>query len=581
MKTKQWMWKLVFVSIISTLGMSLGFFPAIVDAQGTEPTVDGLLDDSYIWLQHFEKSGEGDEALAPGDLYYYEGTDTCYWAFVVDRAFNDNVYADQDSDYLRQDGWVKKKGHTFKDLERSDGAKFVITTTLGTTTTVWLDYLNKRGSKDTGPLYKSGQSGDSYKDSLASPLSAAATSLHYNLTQSGWTDETHSPPYNWNDTPGQYWEWQMIYEFAIPKSELLNGSCSNLAQGGAHNSPSKDDENLGKIGDYVWLDANGNGLQDDGGASAGIANVTVYLKDAGTGDTIRTTQTAPSGYYIFNNLPAGSYYVEFVLPDGYVFTAQDRGDDTVDSDANSSTGKTTTIILAAEQVDLKWDAGLQQLDFGDAPKGELLDNNQNPYTVDYPTLLSDDGARHAIVSGVYLGDTVDAETDGQPHGDAEGDDFAGSDDEEGVTFPPKLYRGQENCIDVKASVDGYLNAWFDFDGDGNWQDSGEWVFVDKSLTAGISKLCFIVPASATTDKRVYARFRFTQDDPNGALSYDGLWHNGEVEDYWVEVGVPTAITLSSLSASGGVSQPWGAVALLAVGGALIGGVAGLVRRRRG
>jgi len=44
-------------------------------------------------------------------------------------------------------------------------------------------------------------------------------------------------------------------------------------------------------------------------------------------------------------------------------------------------------------------------------------------------------------------------------------------------------------------------------------------------------------------------------------------------------GVPTAVTLSSLSASGGASKPWGVVTLLAVV-ALTGGAAGLARRRR-
>ncbi len=83
---------------------------------GGEPTVDGRLDSSYSYLKHFDKVDTGDPktALAPGNLYGYEGTDACYWAFVVDRAFNDNVYAPKakdggtqaDQDYLLQDGWT-------------------------------------------------------------------------------------------------------------------------------------------------------------------------------------------------------------------------------------------------------------------------------------------------------------------------------------------------------------------------------------------------------------------------------------------------------------------------------------------
>lgn len=48
---------------------------------------------------------------------------------------------------------------------------------------------------------------------------------------------------------------------------------------------------------------------------------------------IATTTTDSNGYYIFNNLPAGSYQVEFVLPNGYTRTTSNAGsNDTTDSD---------------------------------------------------------------------------------------------------------------------------------------------------------------------------------------------------------------------------------------------------------
>ncbi|HEY63367.1 MAG TPA: Cys-Gln thioester bond-forming surface protein [Caldilineae bacterium] len=194
-------------------------------------------------------------------------------------------------------------------------------------------------------------------------------------------------------------------------------------------------------------------------------------------------------------------------------------------------------------------------DFGDAPNGSL-----GGIIYQYPTRLGDGnngGARHFVNNGIYLGNGVDAEPDGQPSGDADGDDMNDVSDEDGVLFPPDgLKRGQENCIRVTASVDGYLNAWFDFNGDGDWDDESEYVFADYPLTAGTNDLCFTIPSSATTEKRVYARFRFTQDNPNGSLSYDGLWSNGEVEDYWVSVGSPTAVILSSFSAGAQAADPW-------------------------
>ena len=48
------------------------------------------------------------------------------------------------------------------------------------------------------------------------------TSLQWNLENSGWTDLTHSPAYNYNQTSGRYWEWNIIYEFSIPQSKLGN-----------------------------------------------------------------------------------------------------------------------------------------------------------------------------------------------------------------------------------------------------------------------------------------------------------------------------------------------------------------------
>ncbi len=119
----------------------------------------------------------------------------------------------------------------------------------------------------------------------------------------------------------------------------------------------------GSIGDYVWWDVDVDGVQD--ADETGIADVTVNLYDS-TNTLIRTTQTAPSGYYIFTNLPAGSYYVEFEQPAGYDFTLQDQGsDDTLDSDADPITRKTATITLGSEEIDLTWDAGLHLCDIGD------------------------------------------------------------------------------------------------------------------------------------------------------------------------------------------------------------------------
>ncbi|MBK9463111.1 MAG: carboxypeptidase regulatory-like domain-containing protein [Sphingobacteriales bacterium] len=58
----------------------------------------------------------------------------------------------------------------------------------------------------------------------------------------------------------------------------------------------------GSIGDYVWNDLNGDGVQDAG--ETGISGVTVTLSPDGT---TTTTTTDANGNYSFDNLPGGNY----------------------------------------------------------------------------------------------------------------------------------------------------------------------------------------------------------------------------------------------------------------------------------
>ncbi|MEM9291362.1 MAG: SdrD B-like domain-containing protein [Acidobacteriota bacterium] len=60
------------------------------------------------------------------------------------------------------------------------------------------------------------------------------------------------------------------------------------------------------IGDRVWNDDNGDGVQDAG--ETGIDGLTVTLLDAG-GSPVAVTTTGPDGFYSFNNLAGGDYTV--------------------------------------------------------------------------------------------------------------------------------------------------------------------------------------------------------------------------------------------------------------------------------
>lgn len=113
------------------------------------------------------------------------------------------------------------------------------------------------------------------------------------------------------------------------------------------------------IGNFVWIDLNGNGIYDVG--EPGINGVTVQLYDS-TGTTLlATTVTANNaanqpGYYSFTGLAAGNYTVKFTAPAGYNLTIQNL---TINgSKPNPATGFTNVITLAVNQVVTDIIAGL-------------------------------------------------------------------------------------------------------------------------------------------------------------------------------------------------------------------------------
>jgi hypothetical protein len=110
------------------------------------------------------------------------------------------------------------------------------------------------------------------------------------------------------------------------------------------------------LGDRVWLDQNGDGIQDAG--EPGIPGVTVTLFTSGGTQVGAPTTTDTNGNYAFPSLPPGDYYVHFVPPSGYVSSPADQGsNDTADSDADAS-GRTVTTTITPGESDPTWDAGM-------------------------------------------------------------------------------------------------------------------------------------------------------------------------------------------------------------------------------
>jgi hypothetical protein len=193
-------------------------------------------------------------------------------------------------------------------------------------------------------------------------------------------------------------------------------------------------------------------------------------------------------------------------------------------------------LTGADGLDLSRDFGVwRPADYGD-----------NPNTpVQYPTRAISltnpaEAARHVIVEGLYFGDTVDAEGDGQPAAPANGDDLNGAvnggalvDDEDGVTFLTPL----QPCITAQVQLRAftanrvaYYGAFFDWNGDGSF-GPGEGVTGEIGVTTAPSETKVIsiqVPCGAV--QLVYTRFRLALDAAE-VQAGTGTARSGEVEDY--------------------------------------------------
>ena len=193
------------------------------------------------------------------------------------------------------------------------------------------------------------------------------------------------------------------------------------------------------------------------------------------------------------------------------------------------------------------DYRLQALDFGDAPKD--MSSIDASLTNAYPTLLADNGARHAIDPTKRLGALIDGEVNGQPNLAANGDDTNNLADEDGVAFNPALgitavnliLSGVANNLVVTASTAGFLNVWIDYNQNGSWGDAGEHLFNDQAVTAGANALTFTTPNTAPHGA-TYMRFRYSTQR-GVANTPTGQAPDGEVEDYRVEVVLPSAAQL--------------------------------------
>ncbi|WP_175956407.1 SdrD B-like domain-containing protein [Schaalia sp. Marseille-Q2122] len=119
------------------------------------------------------------------------------------------------------------------------------------------------------------------------------------------------------------------------------------------------------LGDRMWIDANGNGLYEDGEAPVGDALVRLEGTDDLGNPVRRETRTQADGTYSFTGLRASNdagYAVTFTIPDTlkaekYEFTSTNAGEHDRDSDPDTD-GRVSSIVLRPGEDKTDIDAGI-------------------------------------------------------------------------------------------------------------------------------------------------------------------------------------------------------------------------------
>jgi len=302
-----------------------------------------------------------------------------------------------------------------------------------------------------------------------------------------------------------------------------------------------------EAGNYVWLDENRNGVQDPG--EAPISGVTVELRDANH-NPISSTITDANGEYYFTGLDGlgffGDYSICINMGQGPLALLALSNPDYNNNNGNSDLNDSDAVISNVNgtvyakipfnaggpgTINHSLDVGFfpPPTDFGDLPAGYNK------------TTLSDGGAGHILVDGVFLGSGIDAEMDGQESILADGD----GPDDNGILFLDSLKPGGTVEVQITASVAGFLNGWIDWQANNVLDDqSANRIAADLPVPAGTSTLTVNIPVNATLNSDTGARFRFTTASGTLATTPCDRAPDGEVEDYLVRITADPAIELN-------------------------------------
>ena len=282
-----------------------------------------------------------------------------------------------------------------------------------------------------------------------------------------------------------------------------------------------------KIGDFVWKDGNGNGVQDTG--EPGISGVTLTLSGTSAAGTAvnATTTTDTNGRYSFSE-PPGTYTVAASAPSGYTATATGKG--TTATDSNPSPGATTPGALTSGGSDLTLDFGFYQpITIGNFVwkdlNGNGVQNSSEPGIAGVTLTLSGTSAAGDTVSATTTTDANGRYSFSAPPGTykvtvsvpsgytatatGKGTSTTDSNPSPSATTPGTLTSGGSDLtldFGLYQSVTIGDFVWKDLNANGV-QDSGEPGLAGVTLTlAGTSTAGNTVNATTTTDANGHYSF---------------------------------------------------------------------------
>ncbi|MBL9146894.1 MAG: putative Ig domain-containing protein [Verrucomicrobiaceae bacterium] len=300
---------------------------------------------------------------------------------------------------------------------------------------------------------------------------------------------------------------------------IFGADCKFFAM--SENTFTDNPTSAGLIGDLVWNDSNRNGIQDAG--ESGASGVTVRLLDAATSAAVASTTTNASGIYSFTSVAPGNYRVQFALPAGYFFAAQNQGsNDARDSDADPATGLTEIFTMMPCDSLSHHDAGIYGNDYGDHPG--------------FPS------ASQTAVAAIRIGtNATDVEAANPTVAGANADDTNGTDDED--LSMPVFTEGATTTLTIPvtlntASLSGNTSrivVFVDWNDDGDVADANETLAALTVSTNGTSTINFsLTPPTGIIPGTKYLRIRIVEGTVVPAFSGASTL-KGEVEDYAVTV----------------------------------------------